>query len=120
MSTKKITMDELRGIVKQIINEDVDMYENVIPIGGDGSKITDNTVVRNLNLALKSVSPTLRTKLSQIITDPNSVKELQSPAQRSAMLAALAVAFGITESEFTQVIPKIKSYLPKENNPEGQ
>lgn len=113
MATKKITINELRDLVKDIINESR-LTENVVPIGPDGSKITDQNVIRNLNLALKSVSSGLRIKLSTIISDPESAKDLRTPAQRAAMLGALAISFGITEKEFIQVIGKIKSYLPKD------
>lgn len=113
MATKKITINELRGLVKDIINESR-LTEDVVPIGPDGSEITNPTVIRNLNLALKSVSSGLRQKLATIISDAESAKDLRSPAQRAAMLGALAISFGITEKEFTQVIAKIKSYLPKD------
>ena len=52
-------------------------------------------------------------KLIQMIEDPAAAKELKSNAQKAAVLGAIAIAFGITEQDFTQVISKIKAVLPK-------
>lgn len=86
---------------------------DIIPIGPDGQKIEDPIVIKNLNMALKAVSPTIRPKLIQMIEDQAAAKDLKSPAQKAAILGAIAIAFGITEKEFTQVINRIKSVLPK-------
>lgn len=84
----------------------------IVPTGPDGQKITDPVVIKNLNLALKAVSPTIRPKIIQMIQDPDAAKELRNPAQKAAVLGAMAIAFGISEKEFTQIVGKIKAVLP--------
>lgn len=88
----------------------------IVPTGPDGQKITDPVVIKNLNMALKAVSTSIRPKIIQMIEDPGAAKDLRNPAQKAAILGAIAIAFGITEKEFTQVINKIKSVLPKEQS----
>ena len=39
----------------------------IIPSGPDGEKITDPVIIKNLNLAVKSVDSAIRPKLIQII-----------------------------------------------------
>lgn len=102
--------------LRQIIREEVKHIlteADVIPIGPDGNKIEDLTTIKNLNMALKAVQSSLRPKLIQIIEDPDAAKELKSPAQKAAVLGALAIAFGITERDFTSIVSKIKAVIPK-------
>jgi hypothetical protein len=49
-----------------------------------------------------------------MIEDPESAKELKSPAQKAAVIGAMAIAFGISEQEFSQIVSKIKAVLPKD------
>jgi len=83
----------------------------VIPSGPDGEKITDPTIIKNLNLAIKAVDSAFRPKLIQILEDPAAAKSLQSPGQRAALIGAIAIAFGISEKEFSQIVTKIKGML---------
>jgi hypothetical protein len=91
---------------KQKINE-----ADVIPIGPDGNQITDKQIIKNLNYAVKAVDSTLRPKLIALITDPEAAKSLRTPAQRTALIGAMAIAFGITEKDFGQIVSKIKGVL---------
>jgi hypothetical protein len=102
---------------KQLLKEwapDQQLQEaDIIPTGPDGEKIEDPIVIKNLNMAIKAVSSSIRPKLIQMIEDPESAKELKSPAQKAAVIGAMAIAFGITEQEFSQIVSKIKAVLPK-------
>jgi hypothetical protein len=101
---------ELRKLISEEIRF-VLMEGEVIPTGPDGQKITDPKVIKGLNMALKSVDSSIRTKLIQLIEDPGSAKSLNSADKRAAMIAALAIAFKMTDQEFGQIITKVKSYL---------
>ena len=87
--------------------------EDVVPVGPDGNKITDLQVIKNLNMAVKAVNSTLRPKLIALLTDPEAAKSLATPAQRTALIGAIAIAFGVTEQEFAQISGKIKGVLKK-------
>ena len=99
---RKIINEEIRNILSEA---------DVIPTGPDGQKITDPKVIKGLNTALKSVDSSIRAKLIQLIQDPGSAKSLNSTDKRAAMIAALAIAFKMTDREFGQIITKVKSYL---------
>jgi hypothetical protein len=103
---------------KQLLKEwapDQQLQEaDIIPTGPDGEKIDDPIVIKNLNMAIKAVSSSIRPKLIQMIEDPESAKELKSPAQKAAVIGAMAIAFGISEQEFSQIVSKIKAVLPKD------
>lgn len=106
---KKIELQKLiREEIQSILSE-----ADIIPTSPDGSKVEDPTIIKNLNMALKSVSTSIRPKLIQMIEDPAAAKELKSPAQKAAVLGAMAIAFGITEQDFSQIVSKIKAVLPK-------
>jgi hypothetical protein len=105
--------EEFKKLLKEFAPKRQIQEADVIPVGPDGKKIEDANVIRNLNMALKSVSSTIRPKLIQLIEDPEAAKELKSPTQKAAVLGAIAIAFGITEQEFNQIVGKIKSVLPK-------
>ena len=95
---------------KQKLTED----EDVIPLGPDGEKITDQQVIKNLNMAVRSIpNMALRNKLKAILTDPESTKELKNAKTRAAMIGAIAIAFGISEQEFTSIVSQIKILLKK-------
>ena len=95
------------------MTESVITEAEVIPTGPDGQKIEDPQIIKNLNMALKSVSTSLRPKIIQMIEDPNAAKELKGNAPKAALLGAIAIAFGITEQDFSQIVSKIKAVLPK-------
>jgi hypothetical protein len=99
---RKIINEEIRNILSEA---------DVIPTGPDGQQITDPKVIKGLNTALKSVDSSIRAKLIQLIQDPDSAKSLNSADKRASMIAALAIAFGMTDQEFSQIITKVKSYL---------
>lgn len=101
---------ELRKLISEEIRF-VLMEGDVIPTGPDGQKITDPKVIKGLNTALKSVDSSIRAKLIQLIQDPGSAKSLNSADKRASMIAAIAIAFGMTDQEFGQIITKVKSYL---------
>jgi hypothetical protein len=107
-----MTHQELKKLIKEEIRQAL-TEADIVPVGPDGNKIEDPQVIKNLNMAIKSVSATLRPKLIQIIEDPDAAKTLSNASQRAALLGAIAIAFGITESDFTQIVTKIKSVLPK-------
>lgn len=103
---------ELNKIIREEIEHAL-TEADIIPFGPDGRKIEDITIVRNLNLALKAVEMPVRKKLIELITDPTTVKALKNPAQKTAVIGAMAIAFGITEDDFTRIVSKIKTVLKK-------
>jgi hypothetical protein len=105
--------EEFKRLLKEFAPEQKLQEADIIPTGPDGQKIEDPTVIKNLNMALKAVAGGIRPKLIQMIEDPASAKELKNPAQKAAVLGAIAIAFGITEQEFSQIVSKIKAVLPK-------
>lgn len=107
-----MTRNELRKLIREEIQTSL-QEADVIPFGPDGRKIEDPAVIRNLNYALKAVDSTIRRKLIELITDPTTVKLLKTPAQKTAVIGAMAIAFGITEDDFSRIVAKIKSVLKK-------
>jgi hypothetical protein len=99
---KTIIREELKKVLIEV---------DVIPVGPDGNKVTDKNAIRNLNIALKSVNSSIRPKLIALIEDSEAVKALTNPAQKAAVIGAIAIAFGITEKDFSQIVTKIKSVL---------
>jgi hypothetical protein len=100
----------LRNLIQEEVRKLLSEAD-VIPSGPDGNKVTDRKVIGNLNLALKSLRPSVRPKLIQIIEDPEAAKELKSKGQRTAVLAAIAIAFGISAQEFSEIAGSIKGLL---------
>lgn len=105
--------EEFKKLLKEFAPKQQIQEAEIIPTGPDGNKIEDPAVIKNLNMALKSVSSAIRPKLIQMIEDPAAAKELKSSAQKAAVLGAIAIAFGITEQDFSQIVSKIKGVLPK-------
>lgn len=103
---------ELQSIIREEIEHAL-TEADIIPFGPDGRKIEDQATIRNLNLALKAVDVSIRKKLIELITDPTTVKALKNPAQKTAVIGALAIAFGITEDDFSRIVSKIKTVLKK-------
>jgi hypothetical protein len=106
-----MTPEKFKQLLKEFAPKQTITEADVIPVGPDGQKITDQQTIKNLNLAVKSVDSTLRPKLISLITDPEAAKALRTPAQRAALVGAIAIAFGITEQDFNQIITKIKKLL---------
>ena len=90
---------------------------DIIPIGPDGNQLKDPTVIKNLNMALKAVNSSIRPKLISLITDPDAANALKNPAQRTAVMGALAIAFGISETDFSSIVSKIKGVLKTASTP---
>lgn len=106
--------EKFKQLLKEWAPEQQLQEADIIPTGPDGEKIEDPIVIKNLNMAIKAVSSSIRPKLIQMIEDPESAKELKSPAQKAAVIGAMAIAFGISEQEFSQIVSKIKAVLPKD------
>jgi len=106
-----MTPDQFKQLLKEFAPVQKLNEVEIIPAGPDGEKITDPAVIKNLNLAVKSVDSAFRSKLIQILEDPGAAKALKSPAQRAALIGAIAIAFGISEKEFSQIVVKIKGML---------
>lgn len=106
--------EKFKQLLKEWAPEQQLQEADIIPTGPDGEKIEDPIVIKNLNMAIKAVGSSIRPKLIQMIEDPESAKELKSPAQKAAVIGAMAIAFGISEQEFSQIVSKIKAVLPKD------
>jgi len=104
---------EFKRLLKEFAPEQQLHEADIIPMGPDGNQIKDIQTIKNLNLAVKAVNSSLRPKLTDLITDPDAAKSLKSPAQRTALIGAMAIAFGISEEEFSQIVSKIKGVLKK-------
>ena len=102
--------NQLRKVIQEEVRKAL-TEADVVPIGPDGKKIEDQQVIRNLNMAVKAIDASIRTKLIDLIEDPGAAKALRSPAQRTALLGAIAIAFGISEKDFSQIVSKIKGVL---------
>jgi len=109
--------DEFKKLLKEFAPKQQIQEADVIPVGPDGNEITDKRVITNLNLAVKAVNSSLRPKLVQILEDPEAAKALRNPAQRAALVGAIAIAFGISEQEFSQIVTKIKGMLKTTESP---
>ena len=108
-----MTPNKFKQLLKEWTPTQPLLESDIIPIGPDGVQIKDQQVIRNLNMAIKAVNSTLRPKLISLITDQEAAKSLKTPGQRVAVIGAIAIAFGITEQDFGQIISKIKSVLQK-------
>lgn len=106
-----MTPEKFKQLLKEFAPKQAITEADIVPVGPDGNKITDAQVIRNLNMALKSVNSSLRPKLIALITDPEAARALRNPAQRTAVIGAMAIAFGISEQDFTQIVSKIKNVL---------
>jgi len=106
-----MTPDQFKQLLKEFAPQKQLQEADVIPVGPDGNEITDKRVIANLNLAVKAVDSSLRPKLIQILEDPDAAKSLKNPAQRAALVGAIAIAFGMSEKEFSQIVGKIKGML---------
>jgi hypothetical protein len=106
---------ELKKLIKEEIVSALNEAD-IVPVGPDGSKIQDPQVIKNLNMAIKAIDSSIRTKVIDLIEDPSAVKSLKNNAQRVALLGAVAIAFGITEQDFTQIASKLKGVLKQASN----
>ena len=110
-----MSKQELRILIREAIRRRL-IESDIIPTGPDGKQISDPKIIKGLNAALKAVDSPIRTKLSDLIQDPGAAKSLSSADKRASMIAAIAIAFGMGEQEFGQVVSKVKSYLPENKN----
>lgn len=105
--------------LKKLIKEEIASAlteADIVPVGPDGDKIQDPQVIKNLNMAIKSIDSSIRSKVIALIEDPTAVKSLKNNAQRVALLGAIAIAFGISEQDFIQIASKLKTVLKKASN----
>jgi hypothetical protein len=109
-----MTEKQLRQIIREEVRRNLLSEADVIPKGPDGQEITDPKIIKNLNMALKAIGGNIRGKIIDMIEDPDSVKELTNAGQKAAVMAAMAIAFGITSKEFGQIVTKVKAILPEE------
>ena len=109
-----MTEKELRRIIREEVKRKLLSEADVIPVGPDGQEISDPKVIKNLNMALKAIGGNIRGKIIDMIEDPTAVKDLSNTSQKAAVMAAMAIAFGITGKEFGQIVSKIKAILPAE------
>lgn len=105
--------DTFKRLLKEWAPEQKLQEADVVPVGPDGNEISDQATIKNLNMAVKAVNSAVRPKLIDLITDPEAAKALKTPAQRTALMGAMAIAFGISEQEFSQIVSKIKGVLKK-------
>lgn len=105
---------DIRNLTK--INNQSSLNENdIIPIGPDGEAIADPTVAaklsKNLKQALVKVPSSMRSRLTDMIADDGIRSALKSKDQRASILTAIAIAFGVNDQEFGQVVSQIKKNL---------
>ena len=99
--------------LRRIIREEVQTVLTEVDIQPAG--IQDETVIANLNRAVRMVSASIRPKLKDLLEDPTAAKDLTTIDQRAAVITAIAMAFGISEQDFSTIISKVKSNLKSAN-----
>lgn len=87
--------------------------EDITSIGPEGYNTQDPKILQNLSSVLRSVESSIRPKLLQLFTDPSSSKALTTSSQRIAVFVAIAMAFGITSKDFTQISTSVAQILNK-------
>lgn len=87
----------------------------IIPVGTSGETIKDPTLQKklsnNLKQVLMKVSSSVRPKLTALLSDDSVMSSLKSADQRASIISAIAIAFGINDQEFANVVSKIKKNL---------
>jgi len=81
--------EDFKRLLKEFATKQVLAEADIIPIGPDGNKIKDPVVIKNLNMAIKAIDSSIRTKVIDLISDPGSAKALKSPAQRMALIGTV-------------------------------
>jgi uncharacterized membrane-anchored protein YjiN (DUF445 family) len=87
----------------------------VVPVSTTGETIKDprlkQKLSKNLKQVLMKVDSSVRNKLASLLSDSAVKSSLKSVDQRTSIITAIAIAFGINEDEFSQVVSKIKTNL---------
>ena len=87
----------------------------IIPVGTSGETIKNpklkQKLSKNLKQVLMKVDSSVRNKLTSLLSDSSVSSALKSADQRASIISAIAIAFGINDQEFAQVISKIKTNL---------
>jgi uncharacterized membrane-anchored protein YjiN (DUF445 family) len=87
----------------------------IIPVGTAGETIQDpklqQKLSKNLKQVLMKVSSSVRSKLTALLSDDSVTSALKSADQRASIISAIAIAFGINDNEFAQIVSKIKTNL---------
>lgn len=106
--------DKFRLLLKEEIRRQL-KENDIAPIGPDGEAIADPKVAaklsKNLKQALVKVPSSMRSKLTDMITDDGIRSALKTKDQRASILTAIAIAFGVNDQEFGQVVSQIKKNL---------
>jgi hypothetical protein len=116
--------DKLRLLLKEEIRRQL-KENDIVPIGPDGEAIADPKVAaklsKNLKQALVKVPSSMRSRLTDMISDDGIRGALKTKDQRASILTAIAIAFGVNDQEFGQVVSQIKKNLAMTNTetPQG-
>ena len=106
--------DKLRLLLKEEIRRQL-KENDIVPIGPDGEAISDPKVAAKLSNTLKQallkVPSSMRSRLTDMIADDGIKSALKSKDQRASILTAIAIAFGVNDQEFGQVVSQIKKNL---------
>ena len=105
-----LTGEETKTEPKVSVNE-----AEIVPMGTSGETIQDpelqQKLSKNVNQVLLKVSSSVRSKLKALLTDDSVTSALKSADQRAGIITAIAIAFGIKDDEFAQIVSKIKTNL---------
>jgi hypothetical protein len=106
--------DKLRLLLKEEIRRQL-KENDIVPIGPDGEAISDPKVAAKLSNTLKQallkVPSSMRSRLTDMIADDGIRSALKTKDQRASILTAIAIAFGVNDQEFGQVVSQIKKNL---------
>ena len=110
--------DKLRLLLKEEIRRQL-KENDIVPVGPEGEKISDPKVAAKLSNTLKQallkVPSSMRSRLTDLIADDGIRSALKSKDQRASILTAIAIAFGVNDQEFGQVVSQIKKNLAMTN-----
>jgi len=105
-----LTGEETKTEPKVSVNE-----AEIVPVGTSGETIQDpklqQKLSKNLKQVLMKVSSSVRSKLTALLSDDSVTSALKSADQRASIITAIAIAFGINDNEFAQIVSKIKTTL---------
>jgi len=97
----------IREEVRSVINE-----EDFLPTMPSGQKVTDPKIIQYLDKSLLKIKDTAtRTRVKDLLSDPTLQKPMKWP-EKTAMLAGIAAALGVTKDELSRALPVIKKVLP--------
>jgi hypothetical protein len=105
-----LTGEETKMPAKATVNE-----AEIVPVGTSGETIQDpklqQKLSKNLKQVLMKVSSSVRSKLTALLSDDSVTSALKSADQRASIISAIAIAFGVNDQEFAQIVSKIKTNL---------